>query len=206
MQTLQTIMDAKTVLTRQASCYNPYYFQGREVSAIVFFKDGHEVFSTRWFSKPYRSNNDYPDVYFLFEIKKKRKVDLNSKEAFCVSENGLTIYIPCHLVNYKDLGEQVSSKSDTAIHYHQVYEIEIFATMDDYEKDDTVGRGYKEVKREAAPRTVQHTIHTRVESTDFGKQVQELEAELKEKHILSDDRILDIKEFLKRYSITKKNQ
>lgn len=112
-----------TILKSCTSWYNPFTCNGRELDAIHIIKDGAIIRSTRWFDY---SNQMFKLVEFPWEAKVKRNIDLNSKVAFliskknCLGEKVYEFYIPIHLLDDVEIGEEVAQKEDynkTSIHY-----------------------------------------------------------------------------------------
>ena len=86
-----------TTIQRNASYFNPYFFNGKQVSRVVFFKDGNELARINWFSLN-MSNNRVPFIDFETPIHNKRKIDLNTKQAYYFDGN---VYIHADIVGFK---------------------------------------------------------------------------------------------------------
>lgn len=86
-----------TTIQRNASYFNPYFFNGKQVSRVVFFKDGNELARINWFSLN-MSNNRVPLIDFETPIHNKRKIDLNTKQAYYLDGN---VYIHADIVDFK---------------------------------------------------------------------------------------------------------
>lgn len=103
----------KTMLTTSAG-FNPFYFEGKIVHALNFYKDGQVLASCRWFG----SNNNYRSLSFDFEIKRAIRLNLDRKDAFYMKSteysawgNEYDVYIPADFVNLQDLGRSEGYKS-----------------------------------------------------------------------------------------------
>jgi hypothetical protein len=187
-------VEAKSKLTTHPM-YNPYYVDDREVNKIIFYKDGKELVSTKWFDS---GNNIYPTIYFDFEIKRKNKVDMSTKQAFYVKakkdwydkESVYDLYIPAEFVGLEELGEKVFIETDTYTSYCNHFRVHIFADgLHDNECEFEINF---------------HSNVTRTVKSDFGTKVATLEAEFKEKNINVTS--YHIEQILKYYDITPKNK
>lgn len=107
-------------------CYNPFIFEGRSVDKFYFFQNGEIVASSDWFG----NNNSYRWIEFPFDIKLKRKLDLNSKDAFYMTninkfdggERRWDIYIPVELCEGFEKKENVKGwTSATTQSWHDTF-------------------------------------------------------------------------------------
>jgi hypothetical protein len=127
-----------TTIKKQSLYYNPYFLEGREIDAIVFYLEGEIVGITNWFQTQ-GSNNRYPSFNLNEEIKIKRKIDLNSKNSFLAKttedlntyKSNYSLYINLANYEYKLLGEYFSHESDTYKSYKSKLEINLFAKKED---------------------------------------------------------------------------
>jgi hypothetical protein len=190
--------EVKARLTTQA-CYNPFFFEGKVIQYLVFYKDGKELGKTKWFGD---SNNRTPEVYFPFDIPKKLKLDLTGKGAFYMKahsegysrDSAYNIYIHADLVNFQHKGEKVHSDCDTYTSYIEHYSADIFCKRPSWGDAD------------ATPAL--HTLHftaplvSRSEKKELGKQVDALAEICKEKNI----RIgaYELQQLMKHFDITLK--
>jgi hypothetical protein len=96
-QNKTTLKNTTTTIARNSSYFNPYFFEGKQISRLVFFKDGNELARVNWFTLNV-SNNRVPLIDFETPILNKRKIDLNTKQVYYFSGN---IYIHADIVEFK---------------------------------------------------------------------------------------------------------
>jgi hypothetical protein len=121
-----------TTIKQEQSFYNPYFFNGKKIDNIVFFKEGQIIAVTNWF-KERGSDNDYPSFNLNEEIKLKRKIDFNSKNSFIAKttedintyEANYTLYIKLDNYDYSLLGESLNYETDTHKHYKSKLKISL---------------------------------------------------------------------------------
>lgn len=107
----------KTILVKNVSWYNPYFFNGKEVESVNVYNKNGVIFGFKWIG----SNDITNDVAFDFETKKAIKLNFNRKDSFCIQKDGkITIYIYHELINYKYIGRE--KKFETEMGY-QLYDI-----------------------------------------------------------------------------------
>jgi hypothetical protein len=107
-----------TTIERNAPYLNPYFFNGKKINRLVFFKDGNELARINWFSLNV-SNNRVPLIDFETPIQNKRKIDLNTKQTYYFDGN---IYIHADIVNFKFID---STKEDMENEYRIQYKFQI---------------------------------------------------------------------------------
>lgn len=174
--------------------YNPYFYEGREIKNIIFFKDGKILGKTRWFT----SNNEYPTIAFDFSIVKKIKEDLQGKQAYYmkakndsfIRETTYNLYIHADLVNFKSLGEKIHMDTDTYTSYIEQYEVTVWASTRD--------------SQAVEERTIRFTANqvSRSEEKDFQKEINAVEAMLKDKGVKLPS--YELQQLLKHFTITPK--
>lgn len=86
-----------TQLKKAKEWFNPYFFEGKQVKKLIFFKEGQELAFINWFTNGV-SNNRVPMLDFESPIHNKRKIDLVTKQVYFFKDN---IYIHGDLVNFE---------------------------------------------------------------------------------------------------------
>lgn len=90
-------MKNTTTISRSKDWFNPYFFEGKQVKKLIFFKEGQELASINWFTNGV-SNNRVPLLDFESPIHNKRKIDLETKQVYFFKDS---IYIHGDLVNFE---------------------------------------------------------------------------------------------------------
>lgn len=104
-------------LVKTSEIYNPFFLNGLEIKNIHFFKDGKIVFSSRWLSNGNNKVKSKLEIdYSGKPIVNKRKIDLNSKDCFRVS-NELYLNIDCLNIEYSEV------KTEFKDSYKYAYEV-----------------------------------------------------------------------------------
>lgn len=184
-------------------CYNPFFVEGRYVDRFYFFQNGEIVASSNWFG----SNNDYRWIEFPFDIKLKRKRDLNSKDAFYMSnsdnhsgERRWDIYIPVELLEGFEKKENVKGwTSDTEQNWHDTFSFLVKGEKRHPQKNDL---GEIEWVYSVDTWRAGDSCNHRFEKTEFGKLVDNTNEELKEQGITIDG--YNLEKLLKAYQLKKK--
>jgi len=120
----------KTTLSQQNIWFNPYFLDNKQVHKINFFdyKTGLIVFNTNWFSN-FGGNNDYPEISFPFEIKRRIKTNLDIKEAFyCAAVNigEINVYIPIQLLeNFTHTKDVLEYETEIEITYTDIFSFDL---------------------------------------------------------------------------------
>ena len=184
-------------------CYNPFFFEGRYVDGFYFFQNGKIVASSNWFG----SNNYYRWIEFPFEFKLKRKRDLNSKDAFYMTNSDNSsgdlrwdIYIPVELLEGFEKKENVKGwASDTLQNWHDTFSFLIKGEKRHLQKNDL-----GEIERVYSVDTwrVGDSCNYRFEKTEFGMLVDKTNEALEEKGIAISGH--DLEQLLKAYQLKKK--
>ena len=184
-------------------CYNPFLFEGRYVDRFYFFQNGEIVASSDWFG----GNNAYRWIEFPFDIKCKRKLDLNSKDAFYMSNNDnlsggrrWDIYIPVELCEGFEKKENVKGwTSATTQIWHDTFSFLVKGSKRLPQKNDL---GQIEWVYSEGTWRVGDSCNARIEKTEFGKLVDKTNEELREQGITIDD--YNLTKILKAYQLKKK--
>ena len=184
-------------------CYNPFFFEWRYVDGFYFFQNGKIVASSKWFG----SNNYYRWIEFPFDIKLKRKRDLNSKDAFYMTNSDNSsgdlrwdIYIPVELLEGFEKKENVKGwANDNLQNWHDTFSFLVKGEKRHLQKNDL-----GEIERVYSVDTwrVGDSCNYRFEKTEFGKLVDKTNEELEEKGITIDRNNLE--KLLKAYQLKKK--
>lgn len=127
---------------------NPFFVLGKEVKRIVFYDNGKEIASVRWFG----SNNVYKSITLPFEVKRAVKVNLERKDAFYFKASAeyplgaaYELYINSKLVGLEFLEEKkLEYWNETRI--SQLYSANFHGVREHYKKgeDGNVVREYIE--------------------------------------------------------------
>lgn len=112
----------KTILVKNVSWYNPYFFNGKEVESVNVYNENGVIFGFNWIG----SNNITNDVAFDFETKKAIKLNFNRKDSFYIQKDGkITIYIYHELINYKYIGRKKRYETEMGYQVYDVYSISL---------------------------------------------------------------------------------
>jgi hypothetical protein len=155
--------------------FNPFFFEGKQIKKILFFRDGKILGETDWFL----SNNETPKVYFDFEISRKIKIDLQTKQAFYTKAKQeyytrdveYDLYIHADLVNFKALGEKEHIDTDTHTSFIEHYSVDLFCLM----------RGFSNFQMHTITFTARRV--SRTETKEFGNEIERIGKMLKEKNV-----------------------
>lgn len=110
----------KTILKRNASWYNPYFFNGMEVEKVNIYNENGVIFGFNWIG----SNNITNDVTFNFETKKAIKLNFDRKDSFYIKKDGkITIYIFHGLINYQYIDRKKRYETEMGYKLYDVYSI-----------------------------------------------------------------------------------
>lgn len=108
----------KTILVKRESWFNPYFFNGMQVSKVNVYNENGVIFGFNWIG----SNNITNDVTFDFETKKAIKLNFGRKDSFYIRKDGeITIYIYHKLVNYKYIGRDKKFETEMGYHVYDNY-------------------------------------------------------------------------------------
>lgn len=184
-------------------CYNPFIFEGRSVDRFYFFQNGEIVASSDWFG----GNNSYRWIEFPFDIKLKRKLDLNSKDAFYMTkidkfdgERRWNIYIPVELCEGFEKKENVKGwASATSQSWHDTFSFLVKGAKRLPQKNDL---GQIEWVYSEGTWRVGDSCNTRIEKTEFGELVDKTNEELEEQGITISG--YNLEKLLKAYQLKKK--
>lgn len=188
--------------------FNPYQLNGKTIEKIIFFNDGRELCSVRWFG----SNNEYPELIINEEIKRKNAIDLTgNKPYYTTIKTGfdagrLFLFIPSKLVNLIELGESVKYDNEDETQYIENYQISVECSKWEFKLKEGGEKGngddYTYIKSPIDLRNIKFDKWTRNVSKDKKIREDELQKEIKENTGV-DLKIWDLKNILKGYSITK---
>lgn len=184
-------------------CYNPFFFEWRYVDGFYFFQNGKIIASSKWFGR----NNDYRWIEFPFDIKLKRKRDLNSKDAFYMTNSDNSsgdlcwdIYIPVELLEGFEKKENVKGwANDNLQNYHDTFSFLVKGEKRRLQKNDL---GKIEWVYSVDTWSVGDSCNYRFERTEFGKLVDKTSKELEEQGIAID--VYNLEKLLKAYQLKKK--
>ena len=110
----------KTILVKNASWFNPYFFNGMEVERVNVYNEDGTIFGFNWIG----SNNITNDVTFNFETKKAIKLNFKRIDSFYIRKDGkITIYIYHKLINYKYIGRDKKFETEMGYHVYDIYSI-----------------------------------------------------------------------------------
>lgn len=126
----------KTKLYREI-CLNPFFFEGKEINNIIFYKEGKIIANVNWFG----SNNVYKSVEFDFEVKKAVKINLNRKDSYYLRNDkewckSYDLYICSDLVELKSLGISEGAKCWYHTETHETFEIKLFGERYKYFRNE----------------------------------------------------------------------
>lgn len=127
----------KTILTKKANWYNPYFYNGMEVEKVNLYNENGVIFGFNWIG----SNNITNDVAFDFETKKAIKLNFERKDSFYIQKDKkITIYIHHDLINYKYIGREEKFKTELGCQLYDIYSITLNCKKRLYKKinDDFV--------------------------------------------------------------------
>ena len=169
---------SKTILARQESWFNPYFFNGNEVNKIIIFNENGEIFNFRWLG--YGSNNDTDKLFFDFEIKRAIKVDFSRKYAFyhkVISRDEFNIYIPADFIQFEDKGSIKKYENIYGHSVYQVFEIKVFCIKPTFEKQ--ANGDYKKISQEPQWHKFEIEKFISKEKSEKGREAEEISARAK---------------------------
>lgn len=190
----------RSILTRESDFYRPLFYGKIKIGAYkIFNKEGVIQTLHCGYLDPVKGG-DISELHLPGEIKKKLKVDFSSKSAYIMKEYDNTmresmyaLYIPAEMVSYTDLGEKQYTDSKTQTTYRKHYTLTLVGKQVYDPKD----------KPEPTIRTVEFTTAiTRIDTKDFGKEVQVLKEKLKALNIDLYDS--DVEKILENFIIVEK--
>ena len=185
MTNTQTQTEHKVI--RCGSCTNPYNYNGKQIDAIVIYKDGKIIHSFKWLG----NNNKYPEVYFD-DIKKRMSVNLDKKEVFINKDR---IYIHSDICQFKELEEVFDYETPTYKRYKTAFSIVLnCTTMEGY--IDELGR-FRYKSLEAEVREIKDYFNYRNEKTEDADRLESISAKFEEitNKWISPESILKIEAF-----------
>jgi hypothetical protein len=195
----------KTTLAQSNTFFNPYFLDGKQVKKINFFdyKTGLIVFNTDWFSS-FGGNNDYPEISFPFEIKRRIKINLDIKQSFyCKSANKgeINIYIPIQLLdNYTHTKDVLKYETETEYTYTDIFSFDL-----ECKKDGRKLNEFEEVEYivlDSEIRIVKVSSNYKTVLKEFGVKVQNIKDAIKADNYLSDISVYTIERLMKHLNIT----
>lgn len=167
--------------------FNPFFVEDRQLKKIVFYNDSGVVFETRsgWFG----SNNNFRGGFNIPDAVLRRKIDFTRKECFYVSTPGeyyergrkfaiLYLYIDGEKIKQLDRAEYEKQMCESQVWHYERFEFDI---LDQY---------------------INEHIVTKIEKTDFGRQVEEMEKKLEELHIKINS--YDLTQLMKKFDLIEK--
>lgn len=183
--TTQTTTELKVL--RSGICTNPYEYNGKQLQAIVIYKDGKELHSFKWLG----NNNKYPEVYFD-DIKNRRTIDLNRNEVFY---NDAKIYIHADICQFKVLDEIFDYETPTYKRYKTAFSIVLnCSAMEGF--IDELGR-FRYKTLEAEKREIKDYFNHRNEKTEDADRLESISAKFEDitNKWISPESILKIEAF-----------
>lgn len=177
-----------STIVKNANWYNPMFFEGRELTNIVIYKDGKIIYESKcgWFG--HGTNNSIDKIEFPFEIKKANKLNLDRKDAFF--HKGV-LYLHQDLLDIKQTdSDVVICESWTSKMYGDKFELtlpHVICNGKEF-KDSTFTTNLQYIKRH--------------EETEEWKESSRLSQEMKELGIRVDE--YDARKILQHYQLIKK--
>lgn len=121
----------KTILVKNVSWYNPYFFNGMEVEKVNIYDKNGVLFGFKWIG----SNNITSDVTFNFETKRAIKLNFDRKDSFYIKKDGkITIYIFHGLINYQYIDRKKRYETEMGYQLYDVYSIALNCKKTLYKK------------------------------------------------------------------------
>lgn len=185
MTNTQTQTEQKVI--RCGSCTNPYNYNGKQIDAIVIYKDGKELHSFKWLG----NNNKYPEVYFD-DIKKRMSVNLDKKEVFINKDR---IYIHSDICQFKVLNEVFDYETVMYKRYKTEFTIVLnCSAVEGY--IDELGR-FRYKTTEAKQREIKDYFNHRNEETPDAQRLESISAKFEDitHKWISPESILEIEAF-----------
>jgi len=195
----------KTTLAQQNTCFNPYFLYSKQVHTINFFdyKTGLIVFNTNWFSD-FGGNNDYPEISFPFEIKRRIKTNLDIKDAFyCKAANKgeINVYIPIQLLeNFTHTKDVLKYETEIEIIYTDIFSFDLECKKD-ARKLNEVGE-VEYITLDSEVRTVKVGGKYKIVLNDKGIKIAAIKDTLNQDSTLSNVSTYTIEKMLKYLDIT----
>lgn len=164
----------KTILVKQSSWYNPYFFNGMEVEKVNIYNETGVIFGFNWIG----SNNNTNDVTFDFETKKAIKLNFERKDSFYIRKEGkITIYIHHEFINYKYIGMDEKYKTELGYSVYDIYSITLNCKKTLYKK---VNDDFVSYLSEQGNFDFEIEVFVKSVDSDFAKECKQISEKCKE--------------------------
>jgi hypothetical protein len=195
-------MTSKIKIGKEVKGLNPYFYRGKELSNIIFFRDNKILYeSTRGWLEPIHSIT-------INEPKQANKIDLNRQYNFYVPckdiyKRGsliLYVYVDNKEITISEPVEEIDYQTEYEINYRNKYTLKIDCTKYHYVKNNKD----EFIKIEKPVHEIDLTKFSRIELKEKGNAINELEKELKDLNI--DINYYSLKKLYENYTITRKGK
>lgn len=163
----------KNTIKKQASYFNPYFFNGLQIENIKFFDKSGVLFSVKWFTDS-GSNNKYPEIELPEDIKRKNKIIFDKDVFFYVKgRDNYDLYLPINKINHSFTGEKLHYKTDTHTHYYSTVEIELLSVKEMHRINKETDK-LEYYLSEKKPHLIEVRYNYRSEQTKLGNKIQRI--------------------------------